>query len=113
MWNRYDVSCVYVLISCSTELAGEIKGHYPNKKVMLIHAQPALLNDRYPIKYRNALRQGAEKRGIELILGDKVDVAPEAAGEVNPRSYTTQSGKEVTADLVVLCLLLRKHLIIP
>lgn len=87
--------------ACGIELAAEIKERYPAKKVTLIHAQSAVLNDHFPQKFRKATQQAMEKIGIELVLEDNVDVIPEQAQTVNAMTYRTQKGKEINADFLV------------
>jgi len=80
------------------ELAGEIKDIWPSKKVTIVHGDKQLFNPAYPEKMRKAAEVSMRKRGIDLILGDYVDIAETT--EVS--GISTRSGKAIkSADLVV------------
>ncbi|KAI0629813.1 FAD/NAD-P-binding domain-containing protein [Trametes polyzona] len=79
------------------ETAGEVRDAFPKKKVTLVHSEKLLLNDVYPERFRKDLERRARLRGIDLILGDKVDIPPEGTVGV-----TTENGKQIPdADLIV------------
>ncbi|KAF8220606.1 FAD/NAD(P)-binding domain-containing protein [Tricholoma matsutake] len=80
------------------ELAGEIKDIWPNKAVTIVHGEKQLYNSAYPDKMRKAAEASMQKRGINLVLGDFVDLAETAQVE----GVTTRSGKSLkSVDLVV------------
>ncbi|KAH9850134.1 FAD/NAD-P-binding domain-containing protein [Lenzites betulinus] len=79
------------------EFSGEIKEVSPTKKVTIVHSEAKLLNDAYPDKFRDDIERRARARGVDFILGDKLDVPPEGTVGV-----TTQKGKSISdADLVI------------
>ncbi|KAF9527239.1 hypothetical protein CPB83DRAFT_856608 [Crepidotus variabilis] len=78
------------------ELAGEIKDIYPNTNVTIVHTQLLPLNDTYTDSWRKLAKKGAEKRGINLVLGDAVEDF-----EIQNGKVTTRNGKSITTDLVV------------
>lgn len=80
------------------ELAGEIKDIWPSKKVTIVHGEDLLFNPAYPDKMRTAAMASMKKRGVELILGDFVDIGETTEVE----GVTTRSGKSLSsADFVV------------
>jgi len=79
------------------EFAGELKDFYPDKRVVLVHGQDALLNEAYPDRFRAKAYHRLKQTGTEIILQDHVDTQePSADGIV-----TTRSGKSIQADLVI------------
>ncbi|KAI0655398.1 FAD/NAD-P-binding domain-containing protein [Cubamyces menziesii] len=79
------------------ETAGEIKDIWPSKKVTIVHSEAQLLNDAYPQKFRKDIERRARLRGIDIILGDKVDMLPETTIGV-----VTRNGRRLPdVDLVV------------
>jgi len=62
-----------------------------------VHAQNNLLNDTYPVKYRDYVKAGVAARKIDLVLGEYVvEFPPSGSGEL-----VFKSGKKVNAGLVV------------
>lgn len=84
---------------CWTEICGEIRQYYPDKKVTLVHALDGLLNEAYPAHFRKALLDAVQDRGIEVVLKDRA-IVPEGTYS----SITTENGLVIPADLVVSCL---------
>ncbi|KAH9476010.1 Ferroptosis suppressor protein 1 [Psilocybe cubensis] len=82
--------------SIGLELAGEIKDLDQNKNVTIVHAQPLLLNDSYPERWRRRTAKDLEARGVNLVLGEYVDEVEVVDGKVS-----TRSKKSIKADLVV------------
>ncbi|KIK61786.1 hypothetical protein GYMLUDRAFT_42829 [Collybiopsis luxurians FD-317 M1] len=86
------------------ELAGELKDAFPSKPVTIIHRQNLLLNPTYPDKFRVAIQQQLESRGINVIVNDSIlesdasYVAESCAPEVG---FVTEQGKKLKPDLVV------------
>ncbi|KAI0354849.1 FAD/NAD-P-binding domain-containing protein [Trametes cingulata] len=79
------------------ETAGEVKDEWPEKKVTLVHSDKMLLNDAYPERFRRDLERRARARGIEVLLGDRVDALPEGTVGIS-----TKNGTHIPdADLVV------------
>ncbi|KAI0354848.1 FAD/NAD-P-binding domain-containing protein [Trametes cingulata] len=98
--NKYEKANHVVIIgggAVGLETAGEVKHAFPKKKVTVVHSENLLLNDTYPDKFRKDIERRARLRGIDFILGDKLDVPPEGTIGV-----TTHNGKQIPdADLVV------------
>ncbi|OSC98053.1 FAD/NAD-P-binding domain-containing protein [Trametes coccinea BRFM310] len=98
--NKYEKARHVVIVgggAVGLETAGEVKEAWPTKKVTLVHSEKLLLNDTYPDKFRKDIERRARLKGINLILGDKLDIPPE--GAVGVKTY---NGKEIPdADLVV------------
>ncbi|KAI9065974.1 FAD/NAD(P)-binding domain-containing protein [Trametes sanguinea] len=79
------------------ELAGELNYHWPGKKATLVHSEPLLLNDTYPERFRKDIERRLRAKGIDVLLGDRVEVPPEGTVGI-----TTRNGVQVPdADLVV------------
>lgn len=98
------------------ELSGEIRDEYPvrraiihdasrieiyigvqDKKITIVHGQDNILNDAYPIKYRNRVKAGLAARNIDLVLGEFVqEFPPSGSGEL-----VFKSEKKLNAGLVV------------
>ncbi|KAI0365681.1 FAD/NAD-P-binding domain-containing protein [Pilatotrama ljubarskyi] len=98
--SKYEKANHVVIIgggAVGLETAGEVKHTWPEKKVTVVHSENLLLNDTYPDKFRKDIERRARLRGIDFILGDKLDVPPEGTVGV-----TTHNGKQISdADLVV------------
>ncbi|KAH8817604.1 FAD/NAD(P)-binding domain-containing protein [Flagelloscypha sp. PMI_526] len=71
-----------------TELCGEIKDKWPNKRVTLVHASIHLLNPTYPDKFRVRVEKGLEDRGVEIVLNDWLDF--EGTGPQDSITVTTR-----------------------
>ncbi|KAG8721680.1 hypothetical protein FRC08_011089 [Ceratobasidium sp. 394] len=82
------------------EYAGELRHFAPEKKVTLIHAQKELMNQTYVSKYRRSLLDGVTKRGVQVILGDRIST------EVVPENgyVTTEAGQRIRADMVIIAI---------
>ncbi|RXW19704.1 hypothetical protein EST38_g6154 [Candolleomyces aberdarensis] len=97
--NRFEKANDIVLVGgggISFEYAGEIKDEWPTKNVTIVHSRNLLLNDVYPDRWRRQVNESLEKRGVRLVLGDRVDDVVPKDGKI-----VTRSGKEITADLVI------------
>lgn len=84
------------------ELAAEIKDHYPEKEVTLIHSR-----DYYLPAYKHSLSQMTYNMlkntlKVQQIRGDRVHI-PEGGfpHEVKPIVVTTKKGKTIETDLAV------------
>ncbi|KAJ3033554.1 hypothetical protein HDV00_006065 [Rhizophlyctis rosea] len=85
------------------ELAAEIKEHFSEKKVTLVHSR-----DRYLGAYKVDMHQRCfrvlQKLGVEQVLGDRIDVPK--GGFVRDgvrREFRTRRGSVIESDLVLLC----------
>lgn len=83
------------------ELASEIKEHFPEKHVTLIHSR-----SRYMAKYKESVDRMTynvlRKHGVRQILGDRV-ILPENGFplKVEPLQIRTKNGKVIDGDLAV------------
>lgn len=85
------------------ELAGEIATDFPNVKCTLVNRNKLLLAG---IAKRSSMHKVAithlKKLGVNIILGDYVvDISADYTGK--PRSFKTKTGKEIVADVAVVC----------
>lgn len=79
------------------ELSGELRDEYPDKKITIIHNQTLVLNQTYPVKFRERVGAQFKARNIEFILNDTVESFPALdSGEV-----VLKSGKTLQTDLIV------------
>ena len=70
--------------------------HWQTKNLTIVHSRDLLLNDVYPDRWRRQVNESLQKRGVRLVLGDRVDDVVPKDGKI-----VTRSGKEIPADLVV------------
>ncbi|KAI8986166.1 FAD/NAD-P-binding domain-containing protein [Trametes punicea] len=98
--NKFEKANHVIIVgggAVGLETAGEIKDIWPTKKVTIVHSDNLLVNDTYPEKFRRDIEHRARLRGIDFILGDRLDIPPEGTVGV-----TTYNGKRIPdADLVV------------
>ncbi|GAB5587394.1 hypothetical protein Unana1_02294 [Umbelopsis nana] len=87
------------------ELAAEIKDHYPEKEVTLIHSR-----DRYLSPYKYSLHKMTynllkNKLGVCQIMGDRVQI-PDGGFplQVKPMVLKTKKGKSIETDLAITCI---------
>ncbi|KAG0020173.1 hypothetical protein BGZ80_004646 [Entomortierella chlamydospora] len=85
------------------ELAVEIREHFPEKEVTLVHSR-----DRYMLSYKYGMHEKSveilKKFGVRQILGDRANI-PEGGfvDDFKMIKVTTKGGKEIECDLQVLC----------
>ncbi|KFH62658.1 hypothetical protein MVEG_12050 [Podila verticillata NRRL 6337] len=80
--------------ACGTEFAGEIKYAYPDKYVALIHDQPSLVDyPRFPQNFKDKAREYLEKRGVEVILNERVEIEGLSRDHPCQRAHRTISLK--------------------
>ncbi|KAG0052332.1 hypothetical protein BGZ83_002725 [Gryganskiella cystojenkinii] len=85
------------------ELAVEVREHFPEKEVTLVHSR-----DRYMPSYKYAMHEKAaevlEHFGVKQMLGDRV-VIPEGGfkHDFEMIKVATKNGKEIESDLQILC----------
>lgn len=86
------------------ELAGEIKGVWPEKHVTIVDILDDILSGRFKAELRQELRRQIEQGGVELVLGSPLRSAPPTAAGV-PGTFTvpTETGIAITADLWFRC----------
>ncbi|KZT30804.1 FAD/NAD-P-binding domain-containing protein [Neolentinus lepideus HHB14362 ss-1] len=99
-WRQRFHDATHVVLagggSVGLEIAGELKDVYPNKKVTIVHGDEHLLNAIYPTKWRKNIGKRLRSRGVELVLNDYVEAAPESGPIVTRNGHTIQD-----ADIVV------------
>ncbi|KAI9486920.1 MAG: hypothetical protein EXX96DRAFT_551134 [Benjaminiella poitrasii] len=86
------------------ELASEIKEHYPDKQVTLLHSRTRYL-PRYMATVDVMVYDILKKRGVKQLIGDRV-VLPSGGFplEVKPIEVQTQKGKAIQGDLAIMCI---------
>jgi hypothetical protein len=83
------------------ELAAEIKEHYPEKPVTLLHSRNRYL-PRYKVSMDIMIYNILKKTGVKQVLGDRVILPPGGFPlEVNPIEIHTKGGKIIHGDLAV------------
>ena len=86
------------------ELAGEIIAKWPDKHVTLLDFSDDVLGDRFRPDLRAELRKQLVDLGVELVLGEGLrDLPPTVASEFATFTVTTNSGREITADIWFQC----------
>ncbi|TFK56637.1 FAD/NAD-P-binding domain-containing protein [Heliocybe sulcata] len=99
-WRQKFIDAKHVVLagggSVGIEFAGELKDVYPNKKVTIVHSDQDLLNGIYPSKWRKNIGKRMRARGVDLVLNDYVEGAPESG------TIITRNGHMIKdVDLVV------------
>ncbi|TFK22539.1 FAD/NAD(P)-binding domain-containing protein [Coprinopsis marcescibilis] len=92
------------------QFATDIKAVYPEKKVTLLHSREQLL-PKFDQGLHDEVRKTTESQGIELILGERLDMssvdesinAGKTVNEQGQRIVKTVKGREIAADLLLLC----------
>jgi apoptosis-inducing factor 2 len=86
------------------ELAGEIVSKWPDKHVTLLDLADDVLGERFRADLRAELRTQLEDLGVELVLGEGLRAfPPTAANELATFTVTTNSGRQITADIWFQC----------
>jgi NADH dehydrogenase FAD-containing subunit len=86
------------------ELAGEITAKWPDKHVTLLDLADDVLGERFRPDLRAELRKQLLDLGVELVLGEGLrQLPPTAAAELATFTVTTNSGREITADIWFQC----------
>lgn len=82
------------------ELAGEIKAHFPEKRVTVVDLGDDILPGPYSQELREELRRQLDKLGVELVLGSPLQQLPDTpAATAGPVRVVTESGEEITAGI--------------
>ncbi|KAI8330792.1 hypothetical protein EDC96DRAFT_527965 [Choanephora cucurbitarum] len=86
------------------ELASEIKEHFPEKNVTLLHSRNRYL-PRYKVSMDVMTYNILKKHGVKQVLGDRV-ILPENGFplEVKPIEVHTKGGKIIHGDLAIMCI---------
>ncbi|KAI7888321.1 uncharacterized protein EV154DRAFT_310978 [Mucor mucedo] len=86
------------------ELAAEIKEHYPEKTVTLLHSRNRYL-PRYKVSMDVMTYNILKKVGVKQVLGDRVILPPGGFPlKVNPIEVHTKGGKIIHGDLAIMCI---------
>lgn len=84
--------------SSGLEYAGELVHYHPDKKVTIVHGGKELMNSSYPSKFRTSLLKAVTRKGVEVVLGDKVPSKAVPEGGY----VTTEGGKRIRADIIIM-----------
>jgi NADH dehydrogenase FAD-containing subunit len=86
------------------ELAGEIVSKWPDKHVTILDLGDDVLGGRFRADLRAELRKQLVDLGVELVLGEGLrEFPPTAANEFATFTVTTNSGRDITADIWFQC----------
>jgi NADH dehydrogenase FAD-containing subunit len=86
------------------ELAGEILSKWPDKHVTLLDLADDVLGGNFRADLRAELRQQLVELGVELVLGEGLrQLPPTVSAEHATFTVTTNSGREITADIWFQC----------
>ncbi|KAG7449907.1 FAD/NAD(P)-binding domain-containing protein [Guyanagaster necrorhizus] len=85
------------------QLASDIADVYPMKKVTLLHSRRRLL-PKYDEGMHVEIVQSLTALNVEMILGERLDMnSVDNVNDAGQRIVRTESGKEIAADLLLLC----------
>ncbi|KAG1769938.1 hypothetical protein EV702DRAFT_1140286 [Suillus placidus] len=89
------------------QFASDIAAVYPQKRVTLLHSRRRLLPKFDDAMHEEAL-QGLQELNVRVILGERLDFeslqhTSAMKGSSEPRVVRTLSGREISADLLLLC----------
>ncbi|KAF8882154.1 hypothetical protein CPB84DRAFT_1734913 [Gymnopilus junonius] len=79
------------------EMSGEIKDAYPTKNITIVHANPLLLGDIYPDKFRMDIENRLRRRDVNIIFNDTIEGTPDSSAP-----WKTAKGVPLNSDLVIL-----------
>ena len=86
------------------ELAGEIVSKWPDKHVTILDLGDDVLGGRFRPDLRAELRSQLVDLGVELVLGEGLrEFPPTSANEFATFTVTTNSGRQITADIWFQC----------
>lgn len=92
--------------AAGVEMAAEVKTDYPEKEVTLIHSKVALADVELKPCVRSAIKEILLKKGVRLILGQKVANLNELTPNVVQDTMEIHLDKDpevITADLLLCC----------
>ncbi|KAI5890714.1 FAD/NAD(P)-binding domain-containing protein [Schizophyllum commune H4-8] len=87
------------------QFATDIADVHPEKRVTLLHSRPQLL-PRFSQEMHNEILRQMNRLNINVVLGERLDVrsvAEKQSSESGERVVRTVSGRELAADLVLMC----------
>jgi apoptosis-inducing factor 2 len=86
------------------ELAGEIRGVWPDKSIVLLDVADELLGGPYLPELKAELRRQLVESRVELILGSPLLAGPPSEpGELGTFTVTTEAGTQIAADIWFRC----------
>jgi NADH dehydrogenase FAD-containing subunit len=86
------------------ELAGEIRSKWPDKHITLLDLADDVLGGRFRPELRAELRKQLVDLGVDVVLGEGLREFPStAANELATFTVTTNSGRQITADIWFQC----------
>ncbi|SNY10220.1 NAD(P)/FAD-dependent oxidoreductase [Paractinoplanes atraurantiacus] len=86
------------------EFAGEIAAAWPGKPVTIVDPSDEMFGGRFPEQMRADVARQLGDMGVRVLLGTKLDTAPDVpAGAVRPFTVTTAGGEVLAADLWFAC----------
>uniref|UniRef100_A0A8C5QRL0 Ferroptosis suppressor protein 1 n=1 Tax=Leptobrachium leishanense TaxID=445787 RepID=A0A8C5QRL0_9ANUR len=92
--------------SAGVEMAAELKTDYPEKEITLIHSKVALADVDLEPKVRQALKEILLKKGVKLVLGQRVSNLEELKMNKaceNTELHLDKDPEVIKADLVICC----------
>ena len=90
------------------ELAGEIDARWPKKQITILEPEPDVLAGPYKQELRDEVRRQLQERGVEFVLGDRLDQEPESQpATLGPFAVSTSAGRTIEADIWFRCYGLR------
>ncbi|XP_063817386.1 ferroptosis suppressor protein 1 [Pseudophryne corroboree] len=92
--------------SAGVEMAAEVKTDYPEKEVTLIHSKVALADVELEPRVRKAVKDILLKKGVKLVLGQKVvnlEELPWNKVQQNMELQLDKDTKAISADLILCC----------
>ncbi|XP_018416778.1 PREDICTED: apoptosis-inducing factor 2 [Nanorana parkeri] len=92
--------------SAGVEMAAEVKTDYPEKEVTLVHSKVALADVELQPRVRNTVKEILLKKGVKLVLGQKVANLDELTPNVVQDNMEIRLDKDpevITADLLLCC----------
>ncbi|KAF8641752.1 hypothetical protein AX16_009829 [Volvariella volvacea WC 439] len=87
------------------QFATDIAAVYPQKRVTLLHSRNRLL-PRFDEAMHTEILETLQKTDIDVILGERLDlqsISKDTVNESGQRVVKTVTGREVAADLLLLC----------
>jgi NADH dehydrogenase FAD-containing subunit len=86
------------------ELAGEISSAWPDKTITITDPEPDIVVGPFKQELRLELRRQLDARGIELVLGTRLEAEPlTEPGIMAPFSVRTTDGRTLEADIWFRC----------
>jgi NADH dehydrogenase FAD-containing subunit len=88
-----------------TELAGEIRDRYADKKIIIVHSRQRLVSDSMGTKLQNNLKCILEGMNVELRFGCRVSNLKElTANKHVKQTVKIEDGENIEADFVFKCI---------